>query len=368
MILKGKKQKHITMKTIRLFTLLSLLSMVACTDSKQSNEEVGGIFTTSQCFDLLCTPQYIETIKAQPQFALLFSDSVFVSNIAVVNSNCSASKLCNLYAELKGDRNSITQCLYIVQHLDSLAANIEWASNIVEVKPQLSYTMQKLVDCGYSDYWENKVYPLLKSHIDMYNVNADLLDSIHNELKVFFYPNSDFNCHSNIYILNIENAFNLSDESFCCTPLILDPEIEKQLRLNFMNIYIHENLHNVYLSPELMEKLNQLDQDPFYNAHETIARSHGEGLNEAFVVAAEVYISQKLGIRSNESVYEEFAEYVDGSLVLSPIIYVNLSDKKNNESYNDFLLRLFESGILSVGNIESNYLNAMNEIHSQISN
>lgn len=356
------------MKATKLFALLVFLLMAACTDSKQTDEEIGEIFTTSKCFDLLCTPQYIETIKDEPQFKVLFSDSVFVSNTAIVNSNCSASKLCNLYAELEGDRNNITQCLYIVQHLDSLAINIEWANNIVEVKPQLSYILQKLVDCGYSDYWENSVYPQLKSHIDKYIVDVDLINSIHHELTVFFYPNTDIEYHSNIYILNIENAFNLSDESFCCTPLILDPEIEKQLRLNFLNVYIHENLHNVYLSPELMEKLYQLEQDSFYSMYEAIAQNHGEGRNEAFVVAAEVYISQKLGIRSNENVYEEFTEYVDGSLVLAPIIYVNLSNKKSNESYNDFLLRLFENGILSVGNIESNYHNAMEEIHSQITN
>ncbi len=64
-----------------------------------------------------------------------------------------------------------------------------------------------------------------------------------------------------------------------------------------MNIYIHENLHNLYLSPELMAKLGELDSDAFYRSKESIAQKHGEGRNEAFVVAAEVYISNRLGIR-----------------------------------------------------------------------
>ncbi len=192
-----------------------------------------------------------------------------------------------------------------------------------------------------------------------------MLNAVNNSLNDFFLPDSLPDIQSKIFILDIKNAFNLSDESFCCTPLILDHEIEKQLRLSFMNIYIHENLHNLYLSPELMAELRELDNDTFYRDKENIAQRHGEGRNEAFIVAAEVYISNKLGLRDNQSVYDEFSQYVDGSLVLAPIIYVYLSDRNHNESYNDFLLRLFDKGILKTGIIEANYNNAMNTILSK---
>lgn len=327
----------------------------------------GSVFNTSKCFDILCAPQYIDQFKEDERFVELCSDSIFISNIEKVNSNCSASKLCNLYSELDGDKNDISQCLFIVQHLDSLACGIDWANGILSVQPQLAHVLQRLVDTGYSDYWDKTIYPKLKSHIDNYNLNQDLLNDINNSLTDFFLPDTLPDTQSKIYILNIKNAFNLSDESFCCTPLILDPEIERQLRLNFMNIYIHENLHNLYISPELMAKLQELDNDTFYSSKEAIAQRHGEGRNEAFVVAAEVYISNKLGLRDKQNVYDEFAQYVDGSLVLAPIIYTNLSDRNHNESYNDFLLRLFENGILEVGMIETNYNNAMSIIQSQIS-
>lgn len=133
-----------------------------------------------------------------------------------------------------------------------------------------------------------------------------------------------------------------------------------------MNIYIHENLHNLYLSPKLMAKLGELDNDPFYNSKEAVAQKYGEGRNEAFVVAAEVYISKNLGLRDAQNVYDEFSQYVDGSLVLAPIIYVNLSRREGQESYNDFLLRLFEDGVLKSGAIETNYNDAMEFIKSQI--
>lgn len=327
-------------------------------------DSFGGVFNTSRCFDLLCTPQYIDNLKEDARFAGLFADSVFVAGVADINSNCSASRLCNLYSEVNGDRTDISKCLFAIQHLDSLASEIEWAKGILTVQPQLAYVLQKLVDNGYSEYWEQTVYPRLKSHIDNYKLNQALLDAIHTNLSDFFSPESMPDTQSKIFILDIENAFNLSDESFCCTPLILDPEIEKQLRLNFMNAYIHEYLHNLYLSPELMAKLGELDNDSFYRSKEEIAQKHGEGRNEAFVVAAEVYISNKLGLRDWQNVYDEFSQYVDGSLVLAPIVYVNLHDRKPGETYNDFLLRLFEKGILKVGAIEASYMDAMGLIRS----
>ena len=347
--------------------IFRLLTITICT-LLTWNFSYGEVFNTSKAFDLLCLPQYIDHIKDDPRFAELCSDSVFIANVSVVNSNCSASKLCNLYSVIHGDKDDITKCLFTIQHLDSLAHDVEWAGGILSVQPQLSYICHKLVEQGYSDYWDDTIYPKLKSHIDGYNLNEDLLNNINQSLTEFFLPESMSDTQSKIYILDIENAFNLSDESFCCTPLILNPEIEKQLRLNFMNIYIHENLHNLCLSSELMERLGELDSDSFYRSNEDIAQKHGEGRNEAFVVAAEVFISHKLGIRDSQNVFDEFSQYVDGSLVLAPIIYVNLHNRLQNESYNDFLLRLFDNGILRAGAIKDNYDEAMSAIQSKIAN
>ena len=352
--------KKLTMK--RLFRLLAIIINALL----PWNISYGEVFNTSKSFDLLCLSQYIDHIKDDARFAELCSDSVFIAYVSEVNSNCSASKLCNLYSEIHGDKDDITKCLFTIQHLDSLARGVEWAKSILSVQPQLSYICHKLVEHGYSDYWDNTVYPKLKSHIDNYNLNKDLLNKINKSLADFFLPEFLSDTRPKIYILDIENAFNLSDESFCCTPLILNPEIERRLRLNFMNIYIHENLHNLHISPELMEKLNELDSDSFYRINEDTAQAHGEGRNEAFVVAAEVFISHNLGIRDNQNVFDEFSQYVDGSLVLAPIIYVNLSNRMPDESYNDFLIRLFDEGTLRAGAIKDTYDKAMTSIQSKI--
>lgn len=106
----------------------------------------GEVFNTSKSLDLLCLPQYIDHIKDDTQFAELCSDSVFIANISDVNSNCSASKLCNLYSEIHGDKDDITKCLFSIQNLDSVARDVEWAKDILLVQPQLSYICQKLVE------------------------------------------------------------------------------------------------------------------------------------------------------------------------------------------------------------------------------
>ncbi|WP_373815426.1 hypothetical protein, partial [Porphyromonas loveana] len=139
----------------------------------------------------------------------------------------------------------------------------------------------------------------------------------------------------------------------------------KQYRINFIQVYIHENLHRLYLSKSLIDKLDELyENDSFYRKNEDVAQKHGEGKNEAFIVAAETYISRKLGLKTDREVYQEFDEYVEGSLVLSPIIYQYISNKKGKDSFNDFLLNLFEKKYIKAGSVEKQY----NEIMRKLKN
>ena len=63
------------------------------------------------------------------------------------------------------------------------------------------------------------------------------------------------------------------------------------------------------------------DNDDFYRTHEDRARAYGEGGNEAFVVAAERYVSRRLGRIDDKQVLDEFLVYCDGTHVLAPIVY-----------------------------------------------
>ena len=315
---------------------------------------------------MIASLQYFDKIKNLTQFSHLASDSAFIRKLQHVNDNVTASKLCNLYSSFGGDKDNADNCVTFFREMvsnDSLAhTNAGWIENIIGLQPELAYCLSRLYDAGYSDYWDNEVKPVLERYINSYPVSDETLDDIHDALTEFSGSEVLPQVHSNIYILNIDNAFNLSDESFCCTPLLLDPELEKKFRLDFLKVYTHENLHRLSISEELMKRLDELMSDDFYREKEIVARSHNEGRNEAFVVASEVFISHNIGRRDIKGVYDEFNEYVDGSLVLAPIIYVHLLDKGKEESLNDFILRLFDNGTIKVGKVEAEYNKAMSQI------
>lgn len=325
------------------------------------------LFTTSMCFDMLGALQYYEKIEEVPQFSKLKSDSVFIRALAKINDNVRTSKLCNFYAKFGGDKDVADSCVYFFNMLpdnrDVALTEEGWVKDILALQPELSYCLGALNDADYPSYWRSEVKPVLDAHIASYPVDDTQLAAIHAAMTEFSGRDSLPPVRSNIYVLDVDNAFSLSDESFCCTPMLLNPEIEKQYRLDFMKVYTHENLHRLYVSDLLMKKLYALAAaDPFYRKNERIAAMHNEGGNEALVVAAEAYVSRKTGRRDLASVYREFEEYVDGSLVLAPIIYVNFPDKKPGESLNDFVLRLFDNGTICPGTVEKEYNKAMNII------
>lgn len=327
------------------------------------------LFTSSKSFDLIASLQYFDKIKAAPQFCHLSADSVFIRRLNHINDHVTASKLCNFYASFNGDKNVTDSCAKFfsqLAHNDDVAhSDADWIRNIASLQPDLAYCIAAINDAGYSEYWDTKIKPVLEQHINAYPISEETLNTIHDAITDLSGPELLPSTHSNIYILNIDNAFNLSNEAFCCTPILLDPELEKKFRLDFLKVYTHENLHRLSISDRLMQKLDELTADDFYRENENVAKAHNEGRNEAFVVAAEVYISHKIGRRNKKNVYDEFIEYVDGSLVLAPIIYSHLHKKRKDESLNDFILRLFDSGIISVGSVKAEYNKAMNQIASQ---
>lgn len=365
-----KKQKYKqNMKKI-LVTLVMVIGL--CGGNAYATKDLGSsrLFTTSKCFDLISSIQYFDKIKDNSHFCHLTTDSTFMHHLEQINESVTASKLCNFYATFNDDRNDIDACIHFFASLhDSETGNpdnSEWIKNIIGLQSQLTYCLSAINKSGYSRYWDLEIKPVLTGYIDSYEVSDEILNNIHEAMTEFSGPEGLSETHSNIYVLNIDNAFNLSDESFCCTPLLLDKEMEKQFRLDFLKVYIHENLHRLKISDTLMKRLEELKADDFYKENEAIASNHREGLNEAFVVAAEVFISHKIGRRDMKNVYDEFAEYVDGSLVLAPIIYVHLNEKDKKESLNDFILRLFDNGTIKAGSIKSEYQKAMNHIKSQL--
>ncbi|WP_373820602.1 hypothetical protein [Porphyromonas loveana] len=328
------------------------------------------VFHTSLCYDMLSSFNKYEDIIKSPYFeSTLAKDTVFINDIEIINKKVRPSNICNLYASLPTDKDDASKCYDFFTSLKQEDIpekfNGQYVNNIFSVMPEILRVLQKLIDANYPKYWFEQVYPILKDEINGYQFEEGILDKIHTELEKMAGNTSLGEQYPKIYILDIDNAFSLNDETFCCTPILLNKEIAKQYRINFIQVYIHENLHRLYLSKSLIDKLDELyENDSFYRKNEDVAQKHGEGKNEAFIVAAETYISRKLGLKTDREVYQEFDEYVEGSLVLSPIIYQYISNKKGKDSFNDFLLNLFEKKYIKAGSVEKQY----NEIMRKLKN
>lgn len=328
------------------------------------------IFNTSICYDLLATVDKFDDIDSLDDFYSdtgLVGDSVFVSYAKFLNKNVRASNLCNLYSISDFNKNNILQCIEFFRMIEVEKMPAEyrgvWSDRIIEIKEILVYYLTALYDAGYEAYWRKNIEPKLSKSIEDYQISSTLLDSIHKEIDMLAGPEPLGKEYPKIYVLDIDNAFNLVDETFCTTSLLLNKEMAEKFRIDFIQVYIHENLHRLTISERTMWLLSELmKSDNFYRVNEEKARSKNEGRNEAFIVAAETFISYRLGLKSKSEVYSEFINYCDGTHVLAPIVYMYLEDKKQDESFDYFLNRLFDEGKISAGKVREQYNQAMEKI------
>ena len=277
--------------------LLSLLlaALLPMTASAQSGEgEFPDLFNTSAAYDMLAVFPQADKLAEDPFFTgTLGADTLFLDRAHRIDSVVRPSQLCNLYSLSRGSKDDPEQVVEFFASFDpeSLPQKVRgaWIDEICSVRDELSYCLQRLAQAGYAQYWQEQVRPCLNNAIEQYRIAPEQLGAIHQEITRLAGGQPLDATGSRIYILgNIDNAFALLDETFCCTPLLLDPETARQYRIDFMQVYIHENLHRLSLSGELLDMLQTLyDNDDFYRTHEDRARAYGEGGNEAFVVAAE---------------------------------------------------------------------------------
>lgn len=338
-----------------------LLAVIVCLASSRILAQ--DIFHTSVCYDLLSTiDQFEDMEKLDPFYSetRLVNDSLFIANACKIHKKVRASNLCNLYSIARLDKNNVRQCIRFFSELDTCKVpdNYKgaWLERILSVKDELTAYLSAMEEAGYGAYWKLKIEPKLLKSIADYTINPGLLDDIHREINALAGPEPLDDEYPKTYVLDIGNAFNLLDETFCTTYLLLDREMARKFRIDFIQVYIHENLHRLRISPRTMQRLEELKRsDEFYRRNEAMAEKFGEGLNEAFVVAAESYISRRLGLKTLSDVHTEFTTYCDGTLVLAPILYAHLPEKGSDETFDAFINRLFDETILTAGQIQTQH-------------
>ncbi len=127
----------------------------------------------------------------------------------------------------------------------------------------------------------------------------------------------------------------------------------------FVRTAIHEVLHGFRPSSTLEDYYQALcEDDEFFAATLPKLEVWGEGGWENIIEAGEAYISHKLGLCTSKELTQHLRRQYDGALVLAQVIYHHLLARETelaSMSYNDFLVKLFEEGVISPGNLEAQY-------------
>ncbi len=125
----------------------------------------------------------------------------------------------------------------------------------------------------------------------------------------------------------------------------------------FVGIFIHLLLYNYSPGGSVLEHLEQLSKSQFYARNLEMYKHYwGGGPYKDFIVAAEKYISVKLGVVSDEKAFHHLYTNQDGTSVLGVIIYDNMSTEKlEGKTYDEFLSSLFEERVIEPATLEGEY-------------
>lgn len=124
-----------------------------------------------------------------------------------------------------------------------------------------------------------------------------------------------------------------------------------------VEIFIHELLYSYNPSQPVLEHLKRLSESQFYARNLEMYQYYwGGGYYHDFVVAAAEYVSVKLGVVSDEKAFHYLYTNEGGTSVLGVIIYNNMRvEKLEEKTYDEFLLSLFDEGVIQVATLESEY-------------
>ena len=210
------------MRKLFIIPFLFLFCALTFSQSPQKSPNNYKVFHTSVCFDLLSSFASYEELLEHSFFEhSLAKDSVFISEVQTINDKIRPSNICNFYASLPTNKDDIDTCLAFFLSVKQKDIPDKWQGkyieNVFSVLPQIQNCIRKLIDAGFEQFWEQHIFPKLENAIVGFSFKDGILDQIHSEL-IKMSGNGKLNEeYSKIYILDIDNAFSLNDETFCCT-------------------------------------------------------------------------------------------------------------------------------------------------------
>lgn len=213
---------------------------------------------------------------------------------------------------------------------------------------------------GFEEYWHREIKPIVQQQCDaLHDFLRDYpTDRLIDAVNDFAKPDKPFHAPTlHVYLTYFSYAL--------CYRVSENEQVQsfrpgKAINATgFVRTAIHEVLHSFRPNSTLKDYYQALrEDDEFFAATLPKLEIWGEGGWENMIEAGEAYISHKLGLCTSKELTQHLRRQYDGALVLAQVIYHHLLARETelaSLSYNDFLVKLFEEGVISPGNLEAQY-------------
>jgi hypothetical protein len=277
------------------------------------------------------------------------------------NSGVSQSLMGTLFSVIEAD--TIDEIIQALRNNDEIMKMTQLKMGMPPQEPYCTMLIEVLNSikiAGFEEYWYGEIEPIVQQQCNtlyefLIHYSADRLLSAIDEFvkqdKSLHVPTSYVYLTYFSYALGYRVSKNTHVQSF-------QPGKPINTR-QFVRTAIHEILHGFQSTPILDCYIQNLRENDSFFAATLPKLSHwGEGDWENIIEAGEAYISSKLGLCTSEELKEHLKRQYDGALVLAQVIYHYLLSRETDLaslSYNDFLIKLFDEGVISTGNLENQY-------------
>jgi len=233
-------------------------------------------------------------------------------------------------------------------------------------RKELIDVIKALKENGYPEYWQTEIKPIVEQKCDELEAKLSQysVEGIITDVDTFLGTGYQSETHEiTIYLayFNLPVSYalpcNQSVHSFSKT----DPINET----DFVSTLVHELLHKFKPGDELKSYYKELlEKDKFFaEKHDYLINKMMSGENEDYVIAAEAYLAEKLGVASRHGFYDKMERSNGASTVLAPIVYSQLiAQEGSGGNYDKFLIELFQNKTIEAGKVEEQFWSSLEKM------
>jgi len=248
---------------------------------------------------------------------------------------------------------------YTISALNHLLSDAASRKELIDI-------IRTLKEKGYPEYWQTEIRPIveqkceeLETKLSRYSVESIIA-------KVDTFLGTDY--RSEAYGITIYPAYFNSPVSYALPrnqSVSAFSKTEPIKAESFVSTLIHELLHKFKPNDELNAYYKELlENDKFFaEKRDFLINTMKSGHEEDYVVGAEAYLAEKLGVASRETFYNKMQSSNGASTVIAPIIYSQLIEQEGSGgNYNDCLIGLFRDKMIEAGRVEEQFYSALEKV------